>query len=132
MSLRDKFYYLDPGVKMHPTKTFVFAGTPRPRMTRENNYAAPSNGGFFTGCGGCGAVFDRCMNCRPVSFFLSTCFIGLIKTPPGLGAVGGSKLSKNSVLIQYIRNPPTRVGANLREALRPRNGNQPMRVYYGI
>ena len=40
VSLRDKFYYLDPGVKMHPTKTFVFAGTPRPRMTRENNYAA--------------------------------------------------------------------------------------------
>ena len=47
-------------------------------------------------------------------------------------AVGGSKLSKNSVLIQYIRNPPTRVGANLREALRPRIGNQSMRNYYYI
>ena len=31
--IRDKFYYLDPGVKIHPTKTFVFVGTLRPRMT---------------------------------------------------------------------------------------------------
>ena len=31
----NKFDYLDPGVKMHPTKTFVFAGGPRPRMTQK-------------------------------------------------------------------------------------------------
>ena len=31
----NKFDYLDPGVKMHPTKTFVFAGAPRPRMTKK-------------------------------------------------------------------------------------------------
>ena len=35
VSLRDNSHNLDPGVKMHPTKTFVFAGAPRPRMTRE-------------------------------------------------------------------------------------------------
>ena len=31
----NKFDYLDPGVKMHPTKTFVFAGAPRPGMTQK-------------------------------------------------------------------------------------------------
>ena len=30
---------------------------------------------FLRFCG-CGAVFDRCMNCRPVSFFLSTVLLG--------------------------------------------------------
>ena len=30
----NKFDYLDPVVKMHPTKTFVFAGAPRTRMTK--------------------------------------------------------------------------------------------------
>ena len=36
LSLRDNSHNLDPGVKKHPTKTFVFAGAPRPRMTRED------------------------------------------------------------------------------------------------
>ena len=30
----DNSHNLDPGVKKHPTKTFVFAGAPRPRMTK--------------------------------------------------------------------------------------------------
>ena len=30
----NKFDHLDPVVKMHPTKTFVFAGAPRTRMTK--------------------------------------------------------------------------------------------------
>ena len=34
LSLRDNSHNLDPGVKKHPTKTFVFAGAPRPRMTK--------------------------------------------------------------------------------------------------
>ena len=150
---------------MHPTKTFVFAGTPRPRMTRENNYAAPSNGGFFTGCGGwvhgtarfllpslsmhcktfvpvqiqelilchiriliifvrvcaaflphrfvlflrfcvCGAVFDRCMNYRPVSFFSLHCFIMVNKNTAVIK--GGWRLTTikgNSVAYSIYSQP---------------------------
>ena len=49
--------------------------------------------------------------------------------------MGGWRLrtiTSNSVLIQYIRSPPTHVGDFSVEVLTPRIGNHSMRIYYGI